>query len=243
MGLWFVVLVAVEVVLFGLYVRYHKRYPVLNMPFDYRYRVFKRAYRAYAPVREDRKQYHVYAKEFAAPYLQMVESNSGVSYDKLKSANAVIALVANQEVTERYFEKSFGYSDYLALVSELDMLPQQFAATGDAAAKQPRQMTVPLFRKILILEALFRSANVDADSSNKARFIRNILEVEMDTEKIANTNVYKQIKKSKVAPDTEKEMKSRADDLDYAIKELKLLELDAVCSKLQKELDEYSVWS
>jgi hypothetical protein len=52
MGIWFVILIATEVVVFLLYIHYLKKYPILWIPFDYQYRVFRRAYRAYRPVRE-----------------------------------------------------------------------------------------------------------------------------------------------------------------------------------------------
>lgn len=84
---------------------------------------------------------------------------------------------------------------------------------------------VPLLRKVLIFESLFRAAGVDADATQKACFIRNLLEIELETDKIANTNIYKQLKKAKNAPETEKECQARADDLEYVVNELEYIDL------------------
>ncbi|MFR9543910.1 MAG: hypothetical protein SNH27_17935 [Rikenellaceae bacterium] len=235
MNIWFAILLVVEVLLFLFFVRYHKRFPILNMPFDYRYRVFKRAYRAYKPVREGRKLFHIYSSEFVIPYKNILEYSDDYSHDEARAATTIVDIITTkQELLEGYFQGQFGYAEYLDMMAKYDMIELENRST------QTKQYSIPLLRKIMIFEALFRTAKVDVDGSKRSRFMRNLLEVEMETEKISNTNIYKQLKKSKNSPETDKEIKARIDDLAYVINELKMIGLEKESQALQNELDEFS---
>lgn len=235
MGIWFVILLIAEIVIFLLYIYLWKRYPVLGMPFDFQYRVFRRAYRAYKPVRNGKMLYHVYAADFLAPYKHTLEGKQASSQN-YKAANRIVTIIEErQEFFESYFQKSFGYTEYLAMMSEYDLTEKE----KQEEQRRAKINAVPLLRKVLIFESLFRAAGVDTDTTQKARFIRNLLEIELETDKIANTNIYKQLKKAKNAPETEKERQARADDLEYVVNELEYIDLQKEKSKLINETKEY----
>lgn len=235
MGIWFVILLIAEIVIFLLYIYLWKRYPVLGMPFDYQYRVFRRAYRAYKPVRNGKMLYHVYAADFLAPYKHTL-AGKRASSESYKSANRIVTIIEErQEFFESYFQKPFGYTEYLAMMSEYDLTEKE----KQEEQRRAKTNTVPLLRKVLIFESLFRAAGINTDTTQKARFIRNLLEIELETDKIANTNIYKQLKKAKNAPETEKERQARADDLEYVVNELEYIDLQKEKNKLINEIKEY----
>ena len=169
------------------------------MPFDYQYRVFKRAYRAYAPVREGRKLYKVFAEDFLCSYKRSIEGKKSASSEEFTVANRICNIIENhQAMIERYFAQNFNYTDYLNLKSEYDLYQEQVIESVNVGSETTEstklQRSIPLRRKVLIFESLFNVCKVDVSNAQKGRFIRDLLEVEPNTKEISNTNTYKYIK-------------------------------------------------
>ncbi len=244
MGIWFIVFIVVvaDIVLFLLYIYFLKKYPVLYMPFDHQYRVFKRVYRAYKPVREGKKLYSVFADDFLFAYKRSLERKTGS--EEFTVANRVCNIIeSHREKVERYFSGKFSYSDYLNLKSEYDLFREQVIETNDehinlAEEQQKSQEVVSLRQKVLLFESLFRICNVDASNSDKARFIRNLLGVEPNTKEIANTNTYKALKRNRKLSSTEKEINTRIKDYNYIVEQLTFLGLEKEKTLILNEINE-----
>lgn len=220
--------------LFLLFLRYHKRFPILYKPFDKHYNFFKCAYRAYTPVREKQMLYHRYASEFITNCKTILENSGDYDFRKVKAANIIVDMLTNhQEFLEGYFQGEFKYAEYLDMMAKYNMIELSSKSTKVISDK------VPIFRKILIFKALFNAARLNPSDADQKRFIRNIVEVEVDTLDISNTNLSSQFKRSKNAPDTDRKIKYYIKDLEYAIGELKLIGLEREVLKLQTELNEY----
>lgn len=242
MGIWFIILIAVEIILFLLYIHYLKKYPILNMPFDTQYRIFKRAYRAYAPVREGKKLYRVFADDFLLPYKHAVEGKIKSYSGEYATANRLCNIIENHcEMVERYFSQKFSYSDYLNMMSEYDLFQEQVVEikSEENPAEQPKfQRSVSLRRKVLMFESLFRVANVDASNSQKARFIRDLLEIEPNTKEIANTNTYKYLKDNRKELLAKGEINARIADYEYVAGQLESLNLKKEHTLILNEIKE-----
>lgn len=244
MEIWIIVFIVVvaDIALCLLYIYILKKYPVLYMPFDYQYRVLKRAYRAYKPVREGRKLYGVFADDFLFAYKRSLERKD--SSEEFTVANRVCNIIENhREKVERYFSGVFGYSDYLNLKSEYDLFREQAIEASNeqinpAEEQQKSQEVVSLRQKVLLFESLFRVCNVDASNSDKARFIRNLLGVEPNTKEIANTNTYKALKRNRKFPSTEKEINTRIKDYNYIVEQLTYLGLEKEKALILNEINE-----
>lgn len=241
MGIWLIVFILAEIVLFLLYIYFLKKHPVLYMPFDYQYRVLKRAYRAYKSVREGKKLYSVFADDFLFAYKRSLERKA--SSEELIVANRVCNIIENhKEKVERYFSGKFSYSDYLNLKSEYDLFQTQVIeaqneeTTSDNHAKS--KFSVTLRQKILLFESLFRVCKVDASNSDKARFIRNLLEVEPNTKDIANTNTYKILKTNNKELLVKGEIKARIKDYTYIVEQLEYLGLEKEKTLILNEINE-----
>ena len=212
------------------------------MPFDYQYRVFKRAYRAYKPVREGKKLYSVFADDFLFAYKRSFERKT--SSEEYTVANRICSIIENhKEKVERYFSGKFGYSDYLNLKSEYDLFQEQVVeAKCDEAVsttEHPKfQSSVPLRRKVLLFESLFRVCKVDTSNVDKASFIRNILEVEPNTKKISDTNIYKNIKTNRRVLHTKNEINARISDYEYVAQQLEYLKLEREHTVILNEINE-----
>lgn len=230
MGIWFIIFIVAEIALFLLYIYYLKRYPVLYMPFDHQYRVFKRAYRAYLPVKEGKKLYKVFADDFLYGYKRSLERKT--SYEEHAVAHRVCNIIENhREMVERYFSDKFTYMDYLNLKGEYDLFQEQIVEVKSEDAnptiEQPKlQRTASLRRKVMLFESLFRVCKVDASNADKARFIRDLLEVEPNTKEIANTNIYKNLKSNNKELLAKGEINARIKDYKYVAEELKYLGLE-----------------
>lgn len=242
MGIWFAILVVAEVAIFLLYIHFLKRYPILWMPFDYQYRVFKRAYRAYRPVREGTKRYGIFADDFLCGFKRTFERKAGS--EEYVVANRISNIIENhREMVERYFAGKFDYSDYLNLKNEYDLFEEQVAEakSEDTAnvVEQPKiQRTVSLRRKILLFESLFRVCKVNANLSDQARFIRDLLEVEPNTKDIANTNVYKILKNNRKELLAKGEINARIADYEYVVGQLEYLGLEKERLVIRNEIKE-----
>ena len=242
MGSWFIILIVAEIVLFLLYIHYLKRYPVLQMPFDYQYRVFKRAYRAYRPVKEGKKLYKVFADDFLHGYKRSIERKT--NYEGHAVAHRVCNIIENhREMVERYFAGKFGYVDYLNLKGEYDLFQEQAvevqSENADPAVEQPKfQRTVSLRRKVLLFESLFRVCKVDASNADKARFIRDLLEVEPNTKEIGNTNTYKILKSNNKELLAKGEIEARIRDYWYVAEQLERLGLEKERTLILNEIKE-----
>ncbi len=242
MGVWLVaILIVAEIVLIWLYIHFMKRYPVLYVPFDYQYRVFRRAYRAYRPVKEGKKLYRVFAADFLHGVKRTLNGRAGS--EEYIAANRICNIIENRrEMVERYFAGRFGYSDYLNLKSEYDLFEEQVVEAKSeetAPSDQPKiQRTVSLRRKVLLFESLFRVCKVDANLSDQARFIRDLLEVEPNTKDIANTNVYKILKSNRKELLAKGEINARIADYEYVAGQLDYLDLDKERTVIRNEIKE-----
>ncbi len=241
MGIWLIVFIVAEIVLFLLYIYFLKKHPVLYMPFDYQYRVFKRAYRAYKPVREGKKLYNVFADDFLFAYKRSLERKAGS--EEYIVANRVCNIIENhREKVERYFSGKFGYSDYLNLKSEYDLFQEQVveAKSDDTlhTGKPKFQSAIPLRRKVLLFKSLFRICNVDAFNTDKARFIRDLLEVEPNTKKIGDTNTYEYLNETNEDLPSKSKTISRIKDYEYVARQLKLLGLEKERALILNEINE-----
>lgn len=171
MKIWFIILIVAETGLFLLYIYYLKKYPILYMPFDSRYRVFKRAYRAYKPVRDGKKLYKVFAEEFLCIYKHNCEGKIKSYSGEYATANRLCNIIENhQEMANRYFSERFSYSDYLNMMSEHDLFQEQVveAKQEDSPDEHIKfQRAVTIRKKVLIFESLFRVCNVDASNAQK----------------------------------------------------------------------------
>ena len=240
MKIWFIILIVSEIALFLLYIHFQKKYPVLNMPFDRQYRVFKRAYRAFRPVKEGKKLYKVFANDFLYAYKHSLARKT--SYEEHAIAHRACDIIENhREKIERYFSEKFGYSDYLNLMSEYDLFQEQIieAKSEDAnpAVEQPK-CTISLRQKVMLFESLFRVCKVDASKTNKARFIRALLGVEPNSDKIGNTNTYKFLKEYNQELLAKGEIGSRIKDYRYVVDQLEYLGLEKEKTLILNEINE-----
>lgn len=241
MEVWFIVLIIAEIALFLLYIYFLRKYPILFMPFDYQYRVFKRVYRAYKPVREGKKLYSVFADDFLFAYKHSLERKA--SREEYIVANRVCNIIENhREKVERYFSGKFSYSDYLNLKSEYDLFQEQVIeaqneeTTSDSHAKF--KYSVTLRQKVLLFESLFRVCRVDASNSDKARFIRNLLEVEPNTKKIGDTNTYGYLEENSHELLSKGKIISRIKDYEYVAQQLEYLKLERERTIILNEINE-----
>ena len=231
MKAWLIVPLILEIGLILLYISCMKRYPILCMPFDYQYRVFKRAYRAYAPVRDGQKLYKVFAEDFLYSYKRFIEGKRRASSEEFTVANRICNIIENhQAMVERYFAQNFNYSDYLNLKSEYDLYKKQVI---ESVNKEPEgtdssklQRNISLRRKVLLFESLFRICHVDVSNAQKGRFIRDLLEVEPNTKEISNTNTYKYIKEKNKELLAKGEITARIKDYEYVAQQLENLGLE-----------------
>ena len=243
MGVWLVaILIVAEIALIWLYIHFMKRYPALYMPFDYQYRVFRRAYRAYRPVREGKKLYKVFADDFLCGFKRTLNGRAGS--EEYIAANRISNIIENhREMVERYFAGKFGYDDYLNLKSEYDLFQEQAvevqSENADPAAEQPKfQRIISLRRKVLLFESLFRVCKVDASNADKARFIRDLLEVEPNTKEIGNTNTYKILKSNNKELLAKGEIEARIRDYWYVAEQLERLGLEKERTLILNEIKE-----
>lgn len=228
-------IIVADVLLIILYIYYKKRFLILSMPFDYGYRVFKRAYRAYTPVREGKKSYDMFAMEYKDKLHNFIKDKK-VDSEQYATNNRMIFLIDNhREFLETTLSTSFGYMEYLEISAECDMM----GLAKKEETKTTNKYKTSLLRKIILTRSIFRAAEIDVSDAEMGRYIQKFLEVETENPTITNTNIYKQIKKSKKAPDTDKEIKSRAEDLTYVINELKSIGLVKESRKSENELEEY----
>lgn len=221
MGIWHILFIVVGIALTLLYVYLWKWYPVLSMPFDNEYRSFRRAYRAYRPVRKGRMSYNVFADDHLIGFKGSYEAKAGS--EEARIANRLSHIIKNhREMVERYFAVKFGYSDYLNLKSEYDLIERQ--------TRQKR--TEPLQGKLLFFETLFSICHVQesVSRSNKARVICDLLERELNYEKIGDTNLYKKMTEYTKEPRTRDEYISRIEAKRYVADQLE-------CLGLKKERD------
>ena len=242
MEIWHVILIA-EVVIAITYIKLLKKYPIIFMPFDYQYRVIKRAYRAYAPVREGKKLYKVFAEDFLCGYKRSVERNENISSQEYIVANRICNMIEkHQGMVERYFSGKFGYFDFLNMKSEYDLYQEQVveAVNEELGNNEPdkSQRSITLRQKVLLFISLFDVCNVDVSNTQKARFIRDLLEVEPNTKDISNTNTYKYIKNSNKELLAAGEIAARIKDYKYVVKQLEHLELEKQCSLILNEIKE-----
>lgn len=212
------------------------------MPFDYQYRVFKRAYRAYKPVKEGKKQYKVFADDFLHGYKSSLERKK--DYESHAVAHRICNIIENhREMIERYFTSKFSYRDYLNLKGEYDLYQEQVieAKSEDVntTVEQSKfQRKISLRQKVLLFESLFRVCRVDASNADKARFIRNLLEVEPNTKEITNTNTYKFLKQNNKELLVKGEINARIKDYEYVVAQLKYLGLEKEQELIQNEIRE-----
>lgn len=95
MEIWFIILIVAEIELFLLYIYYLKKYPILYMPFDSRYRVFKRTYRAYKPVQDGKKLNKLFAEEFLCVYKHTCEGKIKGYSGESATANRLCNIIEN----------------------------------------------------------------------------------------------------------------------------------------------------
>ncbi|CDN32496.1 hypothetical protein BN938_2426 [Mucinivorans hirudinis] len=212
------------------------------MPFDSRYWVFKRAYRAYAPVRQGKKLYKVFAEEFLCVYKRACEGKIKSYSGEYATANRLCNIIENHRATvERYFSGRFTYSDYLNMMSEYDLFQEQVVEAKQEDAPEENikfQRNITLRKKVLIFESLFRVCNVDASNAQKARFIRDLLEVEPNTKEIANTNTYKVLKNNRKELLAKGEITARIKDYEYVAEQLEQLGLEKERTLILSEIKE-----
>ncbi len=215
---------------------------MLYKPFDHQYRVFKRAYRAYQPVKEGKKLYKIFANDFLYAYKRSLERKT--SFEEHTVAHRVCNIIENhREMIERYFSNKFSFTAYLNLMGEYDLFQEQVieakSEAANPAAEQPKyQRAIPLRQKVMLFESLFHVCKVDASKADKARFIRDLLEVEPNTRKVENTNTYKYLKENNKELLAKGEINARIKDYVYVAEQLGHLGLEKEQTLILNEIKE-----
>lgn len=163
--------------------------------------------------------------------------------DELKDVNPINNRVKDlildrKDIVDKYFDNlKFDYKDYLNLENEYNLIEKMESEDGKGNINKP-QNTITLRKKVLILDSLFRICNVaDISLTNKATFMRNLLEVEPNTKRISDTNVYKYLKKNQNAPNEPKEILSLIKDKKYVVEQLSLLGLEDECRLINNDIE------
>ena len=218
-----------------------KKQPILRSILNQRYATFKNAYTSYKDVTNGNKRYKAFAEDFLAPQKRIINRNDKKDQKVYYTAHKVCNVIENhQEMVERYFSNNFGYYEYLNMMSEYDLFQEQVIAITDSnVTDNNHKRTVTIARKVMLLKAIFDACGVNVPMTEEARFISDILEIEQNTENIANTNIYKQLKKLRIEATKDKEIEARINNLKYVIEQLEHLGLEKVQRKLTNELEDY----
>ena len=125
---WYVYII-IAILIFGLYVLFNNKYPILKAPFDYQFRVFHRAYRAY---NYNTRCYKIYSEDFLSHYKRIVEGKIESDPKEYEVAIRICDVIDNnQELAERYFSNKFGYTQYLNMVKEYNLLQEEMQEVAD----------------------------------------------------------------------------------------------------------------
>ena len=117
--------ILIAIVIFGLYVLFNNKYTILKAPFDYQFRVFRRAYRSY---NYNTRCYKIYSEDFLSHYKRIVEGKIESDPKEFEVAIRICDVIDNnQELAERYFSNNFGYTQYLNMVKEYNLLQEEVA--------------------------------------------------------------------------------------------------------------------
>ena len=115
--------ILIAIVIFGLYVLFNNKHTILKAPFDYQFRVFRRAYRSY---NYNTRCYKIYSEDFLSHYKRIVEGKIESNPKEFEVAIRICDIIDNnQELTERYFSNKFGYTQYLNMVKEYNLLQEE----------------------------------------------------------------------------------------------------------------------